>query len=49
MRAELAEEVAAWVADRTAATVTVTWQFTAAAARTKLDHLYPTLTPAHEP
>jgi hypothetical protein len=48
-RADLTEEVAAWVADRNAATVTVDWRFTTADARTKLDHLYPTLAPSHEP
>jgi len=46
-QAELAEEAAAWVTDRNAATTVVRWQFTTADARTKLDHLYPTLHPAH--
>ncbi len=34
-------EVAAWEAGRNAAAATVTWQFTTAAARTKLHRLYP--------
>jgi len=42
----LATEVAAWVADRNAAAVTIDWQFTTADARTKLKHLYPVLKPA---
>ena len=44
-RAALATEVAAWVAERNAARVTVDWQFTTADARTKLTHLYPVLRP----
>ena len=44
-RAVLATEVAAWVADRNAAPVTVDWQFTTDDARTKLKHLYPVLQP----
>jgi hypothetical protein len=44
-RATLAAEVAAWVAERNAAAVTVAWQFTTDDARTKLSHLYPVLTP----
>ncbi len=40
-RAALAAEVAAWVADRNSARVTVDWQFTTADARTKLRRLYP--------
>jgi DDE superfamily endonuclease len=44
-RADLTAEVAAWVVARNAATVTVRWHFTAAEARVKLDHLYPTLLP----
>lgn len=46
-RAELAEETAAWVATRNAEQVTVDWQFTTEDARTKLDHLYPTLHLSH--
>jgi hypothetical protein len=38
-------EVAAWVADRNAAGATVAWQFTTAAARTKLHRLYPCANP----
>jgi hypothetical protein len=38
----MAREVAAWVATRNAATKTIDWRFTAAAARTKLKRLYPT-------
>jgi hypothetical protein len=41
--ATLETEVAAWVADRNAAQVTVSWRFTTADARIKLHHLYPTL------
>lgn len=41
----LETEVAAWVADRNAAQVTVSWRFTTADARIKLKHLYPTLQP----
>src|SRR3712207_4040935 len=37
----LAREVAAWQADRNAATRTITWRFTTAEARIKLKHLYP--------
>ena len=48
-RAELAAEVAAWVAGRNAAAVTVDWQFTTADARTKLKHLYPALHPVTQP
>jgi transposase len=44
-RETLATEVAAWVADRNAAAVTIDWQFTTGDARTKLHHLYPVLTP----
>ena len=44
-RADLTAEVAAWVAARNAAAVTVRWHFTTAEARVKLDHLYPTLLP----
>jgi len=43
--ATLATEVAAWVADRNAAAVTIHWQFTTVDARTKLMHLYPVLQP----
>ncbi len=42
-RATLAAEVAAWVAARNAEAATVDWQFTTAAARAKLKHLYPVL------
>ena len=45
-QATLAAEVAAWVAERNADTVTVDWQFTTEDARTKLKHLYPVLQPA---
>jgi hypothetical protein len=38
---ELRAEVAAWVAERNAATCRVEWRFTTADARTKLRHLYP--------
>ena len=40
-RATLEREVAAWEAARNAATKTVDWRFTAADARIKLKHLYP--------
>jgi hypothetical protein len=43
--ATLAREVAAWVAERNAAAVTVDWQFTTADARIKLKHLYPVEAP----
>jgi hypothetical protein len=46
-RDHLAEEVAAWVAERNAAAVTIDWQFTAADARIKLKRLYPVLKPKH--
>jgi len=36
-----AREVAAWEADRNAATTTIDWRFTTADARIKLKHLYP--------
>jgi len=41
--ATLETEVAAWVADRNAAQVTVSWRFTTEDARIKRHHLYPTL------
>ena len=41
----LAREVAAWVRNRNAETVTVDWQFTTDDARIKLKHLYPVLKP----
>lgn len=44
-RTSLAVEVAAWVAERNAAAVTVDWHFTTADARVKLKHLYPVLLP----
>jgi hypothetical protein len=44
-QAILAIEVAAWVADRNAEAVTVSWHFTTADARIKLKHLYPVLAP----
>jgi hypothetical protein len=44
-RARPAREVAAWVAARNAAAVTVDWHFTTADARTKLKHLSPVLEP----
>ncbi len=40
-RATLEREVAAWEADRNAATRTIHWRFTTADARIKLKHLYP--------
>jgi len=40
-QATLTTEVAAWEADRNAATVGVDWQYTAADARTNLKRLYP--------
>ena len=48
-RGTLAAEVAAWVAARNAAAVTVDWRFTTADARTKLRHLYPVLHPSDRP
>ncbi len=39
--ASLQSEVAAWEAERTELDVTVNWQFTSEAARTKLHRLYP--------
>ena len=39
--ATVAAEVAAWEAERNAASATVRWRFTTAAARTKLHRLYP--------
>jgi hypothetical protein len=41
--ATLAHQVAAWVADRNAAQVTIDWQFTTHDARVKLARLYPVL------
>jgi hypothetical protein len=41
----LETEVAAWVAQRNAAGTTIDWQFTAADARIKLKHLYPSVGP----
>ena len=43
--ATLAEEVAAWTAERNAQAATVRWQFTTEDARTKLHRLYPVLEP----
>jgi hypothetical protein len=40
-RATLEREVAAWQAERNDARATVTWRFTTAAARTKLQRVYP--------
>jgi len=40
-RATLEREVAAWQADRNAATKRIRWRFTTADARIKLRHLYP--------
>jgi hypothetical protein len=40
-RESLATEVSAWEKTRNAAQATITWRFTTADARTKLDHLYP--------
>jgi hypothetical protein len=40
-RASLEREVAAWQADRNAATTTIKWRFTTTDARIKLKHLYP--------
>ncbi len=45
-QATLSAEVAAWVAERNAATVAVDWRFTTADARIKLKHLYPVPAPA---
>lgn len=42
-RATVEREVAAWHADRNAATTTIDWRFTTADARIKLQHLYPAL------
>ena len=36
-------EIAAWVAARNHAKAMIRWQFTCTQARTKLDHLYPSL------
>ena len=44
-RGTVAREVAAWVAQRNAAAVTVDWRFTTADARTTLKRLYPVLAP----
>ncbi len=40
-RHELAEEIRIWQEQRNARVNTVNWQFTAADARIKLNHLYP--------
>ncbi len=40
-RPTLEREVAAWEAERNAATRTINWRFTTADARIKLKHLYP--------
>jgi len=42
-RATVEREVAAWHADRNAATTTIDWRFTTADARIKLKHPYPSL------
>jgi hypothetical protein len=42
----LERETAAWAARRNAARATVAWRFTTRDARTKLDHLYPSLDPS---
>ncbi len=42
-RATLEQEVAAWEAERNAATNTIDWRFTTADARIKLKHLYPAI------
>ncbi len=42
-RSTLEREVAAWQAARNAAATTINWRFTAADARIKLKHLYPSL------
>ena len=44
-RGTVAREVAAWVARRNAAAVTVDWRFTTADARTTPTRLYPVLAP----
>jgi len=44
-QATLAEEVAAWEAERNARAATVHWRFTTADARIKLKHLYPVVEP----
>ena len=41
--ATLAQEVAAWEADRNARAATIDWRFTTIDARIKLKHLYPSL------
>src|SRR5687767_12757220 len=42
-RATLAQEVAAWLAERNATAQAIDWRFTTADARIKLKHLYPAL------
>lgn len=44
-QASLIAEVAAWEAERNGSGATVTWRFTTADARIKLQHLYPSLEP----
>lgn len=44
-REHLGREVSAWTSDRNARAAKMQWQFTAADARVKLKHLYPTLLP----
>ena len=41
-RANLTDEVRAWVANRNSSEPTMNWQFTTEDARIKLKHLYPT-------
>jgi hypothetical protein len=45
--ARLTEEVAAWEQERNAQQVRINWRFTTAAARIKLQRLYPVLSPAN--
>ena len=42
-RANLTDEVRAWVANRNSLESTMNWQFTTEDARIKLKHLYPTI------
>ena len=42
-RANLTDEVRAWVANRNSSESTMNWQFTTEDARIKLKHLYPTI------
>lgn len=44
-RAELVAEIAAWVAERNSARMTINWRFTTVEARIKLKRLYPVVEP----